>query len=113
MTHSNDCLASLRAARDKALHRTTETVGGAKQRFGSLDGNIVSFATNHPIIAVGGALATGVAAGLFLNGRPIRQLASAAGLVIFGPLIGDLSERLLRLTVGGDEDTAGPASPAA
>jgi len=104
MTRPNTNLATLRAERDTAMARVCKATTAARQRVSEMDGDLEAFAKNHPVAALGGAVAIGAAVGLFLSGRPVRRLAKAAGLVVFGPLIGDLSERLLRLASGGSED---------
>jgi len=100
-------LASLHAERDRALNRTIASVNGAKARAREVDLDLVTLARKHPLAALGGAIALGAATGLLLSGGPVRKLAKAAGLVVFGPLIGDLSERLLRIASGVDGEGAG------
>jgi len=106
MSTAKPTLAQLRTDRDRALARARESVGDARARAGLIDADIATLACNHPIAALGGALALGAAAGMLLGARPVRRLATSAGLAVFGPLIGNLSERLLRLASGEPSDEA-------
>ena len=93
-------LSKLRRDRDEALARTIAGFGSAKARMKDVDTDIAAFAKDRPMAAICGAVAMGAATGLLLSGRPVMQLAKAAGLVVLGPLVGDLVERMMRLASG-------------
>ena len=100
MTKTCKSLTELRRCRDEALARTITGFGSAKARMKDIDTDIATFAKDRPIAAICGAVAMGAATGMLLSGRPVRHLAKAAGLVVLGPLVGDLVERMMRLASG-------------
>ena len=100
MTSTFPNLVELRRRRDAAFANTIAGFGSAKARMKGVDTDLANFAKDRPMVAVFGAVAMGAATGLLLSGRPVMQLAKAAGLVVLGPLVGDLVERMMRLASG-------------
>ncbi len=91
-------LQALHMDRDDAFRKTMASLEEAKQqlKFKGLD--LESFARKNPEAAVAGAMVLGVAASsLFLNRNTMTKLTKAVGIVVLGPLVGDLTEWLLQL----------------
>jgi hypothetical protein len=103
MTRLPDNLAQLRLNRDLALQRATAGITNAKSQVQSLDSKVIQFAGNHPFVAMGGALAAGVAAGLLLGGHSLRTMARATALVVLKPLALDFLHRLVQPSDVADE----------
>jgi len=88
-------LQQLRMERDAAYRRAMAGVDSARGRVESLDVGVESLVQDHPMLAVGGAAAAGLGAGLVLGGASARHLIKAAGLMVLRPVAINLAQSLL------------------
>ena len=96
-------LEQLRAERDNALQRTKYHLERAKSRVGEIDTDVQAFTRQHPVLAIGGAVAIGLGAGFLVGGQSFRLLLKAAGLMVLRPVAEDLSAQLINMIHGGGD----------